>query len=342
LDDHRPRVALTFGDPAGIGGELAARLLATPEVLNGIEVSVIASPSEAERAATHANVTLDIPNASSDGRPILIDPGRSGPLPTALGVVSAEAGRWALDALRYSLRLMSDGEIDAVCFAPLNKSSLHLAGMHEPDELHWFARQLSFAGRISELNVLENLWTARVTSHIALADVCEKVTADGVYATIGLLQKALDDAGVEAPHLGVAALNPHAGENGTFGRQEIDDISPAVESARRAGIHVNGPYPSDTIFLKARAGEFDGIVTMYHDQGQIAMKMMGFERGITIQGGLPIPIVTPAHGSAFDIAGEGRANPQATFNAFRLAAAMAARRRTQLPAPDVQATTRKR
>lgn len=325
----RPRIAMTLGDPAGVGGELGAKLLASPEILDAADVLVVASPAEATRAAGHAGVVLDFADELGEGRPVLSDPGRPGPLPTAIGEVSAEAGRWALDALRYSLSLVNAGKVDGICFMPLNKSSLHLAGMHELDELHWFAGELDFAGTLSELNVLDGFFTARVTSHIALADVAAGISADSVRATINLLHGALHDSGVSTPRLGVAALNPHAGENGTFGRQEIDAIRPAVEAARADGIDAEGPYPSDTIFLKARSGRFDGVVTMYHDQGQIAMKMMGFDRGVTVQGGLPIPIATPAHGSAFDIAGAGAANPQASINAFTLAATMACRRLTK-------------
>lgn len=321
-----PRIALTLGDPAGVGGELAAKLLADADAMAGADVVVLASAAEIDRAATHAGVTLDLADSPGEGRPALVDPGRDAPLPTTLGQVSGEAGAWALDALRHALTLAEAGQIDGICFTPLNKTSLHLAGMGTEDELRWFATTLGFTGTTSELNVLDDLWTARVTSHIALADVAERITADAVTDTIALLDTALRDAGVAAPRLGVAALNPHAGENGSFGRQEIDAIAPGIAAARAAGIDAAGPYPSDTIFLKARAGVFDGVVTMYHDQGQIAMKMMGFDRGVTVQGGLPVPIATPAHGSAFDIAGANKANPQATVNAFRLAATMAARR----------------
>lgn len=322
----RPRIALTLGDPAGVGGELAAKLLASPGTLDGVDVLVVASPGEVERAAAHARVVLDFAERPGVGKPVLSDPHRPGPLPDVLGRVGEDTGRWALDGLRHALDLVQGGAADGICFTPLNKTSLHLAGMDDHDELRWFARQLGFTGVTSELNVLENLWTARVTSHIALADVPPKITADAVTATVRMLARELQAAEVPAPRIGVAALNPHAGENGSFGRHEIDEIEPAVRAARESGVDVTGPYPSDTIFLKARAGAFDGVVTMYHDQGQIAMKMMGFDKGVTVQGGLPVPITTPAHGSAFDIAGMDKANPQATFNAFRLAATLASRK----------------
>lgn len=331
--NQRPRIALTPGDPAGVGGELAAKLLATDDLTERADVFVIASREEMDRAAAQAGVELDLmteeegPSLSGTRRPTLITPARTGPLPGAVGIVSAEAGTWALDALRTALGLVADDKVDAICFTPLNKSSLHEAGMHENDELRWFAKTLEFDGPTSELNVLDPLWTARVTSHISLAEVAAKITEEAVANTIMMLDGVLRDAGVAAPRIGVAALNPHAGERGRLGRQEIDEITPGIKLAREQGAQPDGPFPSDTIFLRARAGQFDGVVTMYHDQGQIAMKMMGFDKGVTVQGGLPIPITTPAHGTAFDIAGTTSANVGATMNAFRLAVTLAARKR---------------
>lgn len=201
--------------------------------------------------------------------------------------------------------------------------------MTEEDELRWFANTLGYRGRTSEFNVLDGLWTGRVTSHIALAEVSERITADAVAETVALLNRALIGSGVATPRIAVAALNPHAGENGNFGRQEIDEIAPGVERARGEGITVDGPFPSDTVFLKARAGLYDGVVTMYHDQGQIAMKLIGFDRGVTVQGGLPIPITTPAHGTAFDIVGRRRADLGATRSAFGLGVRLALQKLAQ-------------
>ena len=210
------------------------------------------------------------------------------------------------------------GEIDAIVFTPLNKTSLKLAGMNHEDELRWFAHELGYTGVTSELNVLEGLTTARVTSHIPLSEVAKNITAPRVTAAIELLNLTLKGSGLDAPRIGVAALNPHGGENGNFGREEIDEIAPGVEAAQAQGINVQGPFPSDTIFA-AKRNDFDGIVTMYHDQGQIAMKLIGFDKGVTIQGGLPVVISTPAHGTAFDIVGKGIAGTGATEHAFDLA-----------------------
>ncbi|QDP98455.1 4-hydroxythreonine-4-phosphate dehydrogenase PdxA [Microlunatus elymi] len=320
---RKPRIALTLGDPSGVGPELAAKLLAEPETTAIADVLVVASPDELRRAAGQAGVELKVTDDPYDAQPTLVDPQRPGTLPSEIGAASAEAGEWALSGLRHALALTADGQADAICFTPLNKTSLHLAGMHEEDELRWFAKTLGYQGRTSEFNVLDGLWTGRVTSHIALADVPARITADAVAETVALLDRALRGSGIATPRIAVAALNPHAGENGSFGRQEIDEIAPGIKRAQDDGLTVDGPFPSDTVFLKAKDGLYDGVVTMYHDQGQIAMKMMGFDRGVTVQGGLPVPITTPAHGTAFDIVGRRKADLGATRNAFRLAVSLA-------------------
>jgi 4-hydroxythreonine-4-phosphate dehydrogenase len=211
-----------------------------------------------------------------------------------------------------------------VCFAPLNKAALRAGGMMHEDELRWFAEVLGHRGPCGEFNVLENLWTSRVTSHIPLKDVAAMLTPERIAEAIALLDTGLRRAGNAAPRIGVCGLNPHNGDNGNFGREEIDIIGPGVRLAATRGHPAAGPYSADTIFVRAKGGAFDGIVTMYHDQGQIAMKLMGFERGVTVQGGLPVAITTPAHGTAYEIAGRGIANTQAMQNALAIAARMGA------------------
>ena len=165
--------------------------------------------------------------------------------------------------------------------------------------------------------MLEDLWTSRVTSHVPLKDVSALLTVEGVTDGIGLLYRGLQAAGKAQPRLAVCGFNPHNGDNGNFGREEIDVIAPGVEARRRAGLARRRPLPRrHDLRARPRRRGYDGVVTMYHDQGQIAMKLMGFERGVTVQGGLPIPITTPAHGTAYDIAGQGIANVGAMKNAF--------------------------
>ena len=187
-----------------------------------------------------------------------------------------------------------------------------------------FAEFLKFKGVCGELNVLQDLWTSRVTSHVALKEVSSLISSQKVFESIEMIAKALKASGKANPRLAVCGLNPHNGDNGNYGDEEINIIAPGVEMAHKAGIPADGPFPADTAFVRAirKEGGYDGVVTMYHDQGQIAMKLMGFEKGVTVHGGLPIPVTTPAHGTAYDIAGQNLANPQAMFNAFDLACRM--------------------
>ncbi len=327
----KPRIGLLLGDPTGIGSELTAKLLARYDVHEHADLVVIGDWRVFEMGQKIAGVSLSprVVSRVEDvrfeaGEIQLLDfPGVS-PDEFTLGKLNAKAGKSVLDVLAFTLDLARDGKLDAIVFAPFNKQALHLGGSPFPDELHFMADRLQWKGHFSEINVLDNLWTSRVTSHIGLRHVCGLITKEGVYDAILLIDRALRMAGVKEPRLLVAALNPHGGEGGLFGSEEIEAIVPAIEQARAEGIQASGPFPADTIFVRAKQGVCDAIVSMYHDQGQIAMKLMGFERGVTVQGGLPIPITTPAHGTAFDIAGQGKANPQGLYQAFRIACRMGA------------------
>ena len=327
MNPELPRIALTLGDPAGVGPELAAKLLAKPETTQIAEVYILADASELAAAAAQAGVDIPLSETPRPGFAVLLDDNSAPSTPIPPRQVSREAGERVMHQLRRAVAMANEGTVEAIVFTPLNKTSLHLAGMHEEDELRWFAKELNYQGITSELNVLPGLWTARVTSHIPVSEVAARIKAPNVAAAIKLLHEVLRDSGVQSPRLAVCALNPHAGENGNFGREEIDEIAPGIADAAALGIDATGPYPSDTVFLAAKRGDFDGVVTMYHDQGQIAMKLIGFDSGVTIQGGLPVVITTPAHGTAFDIAGKGIAHPGATEHAFKLAAAVGARLR---------------
>ncbi len=303
----KPSIALFTGDPAGIGPELVAKLLADPATHETATVRLIAQRAGPLLSAEAALVEwpgLDAP-----------------PFPRA--IAGPDNGRFMLEGLRAGVELVRSGQADAFCFAPLNKAALRAGGMRHPDEMHWFAEVLGWTGPCVEFNVLENLWTSRITSHVPLKDVSSMLTIEGVAEGVGLLYRGLKSAGKSSPRLAVCGFNPHNGDGGNFGREEIDVIEPGVKLAAKRGWPADGPFPADTIFVRARGGAYDGIVTMYHDQGQIAMKLMGFDRGVTVLGGLPIPITTPAHGTAYDIAGQGKANVGAMKNAFALACAMA-------------------
>lgn len=323
-----PRLAVTIGDPSGVGPELAMKLLAQPSNRTAAEVQLLASLEEVQRYSGEAGVAVPVAGVA-DGNSVVLRGSRRSGDSVQRGVASRAGGARAFDDLRDALALYKEGEVDAILFMSLNKSALHDAGMHEEDELRWFAKELGYEGFTSELNFVPGLTTSRVTSHCGIAEVAQRINARAVREAINLLDEVIRGNGVERPRLAVCALNPHAGENGQFGREEIDHIAPGVTLAQHDGVSVVGPFPCDTIFIAAREGDYDGIVTMYHDQGQIAMKLMGFEKGVTVQGGLPVPIVTPAHGTAYGIVGKNVAHIGPSQRAFDIAVSLAKRNRLQ-------------
>ena len=315
-----PRITLLLGDRNGIGPELVAKFLSEPGHYADTDVEVLGDPQVLDEGAAVAGVTLSRDAfRCSAYRPVE-------PIATDRGTARAEAGREMLSALSHAAKRVVAGESDGVVFAPLNKAAMHLGGLEVEDEMRYLADELAYDGTVSELNVLDrrdSLWTTRVTSHVPLKDVARHVTHDAFLDAIRFARDTLRAAGFAAPRVGVAALNPHAGDGGNFGREEIEVIGPATEAAKREGIEVEGPLPSDTIFVRAKRGQFDVVVTMYHDQGQIAMKLMGFGRGVTVLGGLPVPVTTCGHGTGYDIAGRGIATPEALKNAFVICREMA-------------------
>ena len=211
-------------------------------------------------------------------------------------------------------------KIDAINFGPFNKTSLKLGGCKFDDELHHMADKLNVKSFFCEFNVVDNFWTARVTSHIPIKEVPEHVKKDKIMKPIKLINEAMKLNGIENPRVAVQALNPHA----EFGNEEKDEIIPAIEEAKKLGINADGPLPCDTSFITAfKNKNHDCIVGMYHDALQSGLKAFGFDRGVTVQGGLPIPITTPAHGTAFDIAGKNQANLEPTLQSFKIALRMA-------------------
>ncbi len=324
----KPTIALFTGDPAGVGPELVAKLLADPDTAGKASVLLIGNKAGFEDSV---NGFKDSANGFGSTPATQVHDWKGLNAPAfERGVVSEKNGRFMLDALTEGTRLVTEGKADALCFAPLNKGALRAGGMHHEDEMRWFAELLGHRGTCGELNVLENLWTSRVTSHIPLKDVSSHLTSEKVAEAIQMITQALRAAGKTKPRVAVCGLNPHNGDNGNYGDEEGRIIEPGVKLAASRGYAADGPFSADTAFVRAIKTDgsgYDGVVTMYHDQGQIAMKLMGFERGVTVQGGLPIPITTPAHGTAYDIAGKGVANPQAMKNAFDIACRMGTSRR---------------
>lgn len=331
-DDKRPVIALVPGDCTGIGPEQTARILAEGRLDSIARLVVVGDRRVVERGARQAGVALSLVDVEtprdarvSPGESPIVDLKNIDPEALPIGVADAEAGRLTGETLARAVEFAKEGAVDAITFAPLNKQAMFRGGWHFPDEHKMFAHLLDHKGPFSEMNVLEGQWMTRVTSHVSLREAVEQITFENICKALRLADKTMKGAGIESPRIAVAALNPHAGEGGLFGREEIDIIAPAVEAMAKEGIDCKGPYPSDTVYLKAFAGEFDSVTAMYHDQGQIATKLKGFNKGVTVTAGLQTVFTTPAHGTAYDIAGRGIADVGAFESAIALAARLSVR-----------------
>ncbi|MDP1536519.1 MAG: 4-hydroxythreonine-4-phosphate dehydrogenase PdxA [Burkholderiales bacterium] len=334
-----PVIGLMLGDVTGIGPEISAKLLASGVTTGHARVVIIGDARVFELGMRDAGVTLPY-TAYSDMAEVkwprndvpLVDLRNIDPTQFKRGEFSADSGRLSGDTLKVMIDLAMAGILDGICFAPLNKGALNKGGWKFNDEHQMFASLTGHSGFFGEMNVIDQFSTFRVTSHVALREAVTMIKPERITAAINLANDTLRAAGKASPRIGVAALNPHNGENGLFGDEEIRIIRPTVDKLRASGIDCTGPISSDVIFLKALKGEFDGVVMMYHDQGQIATKLLGFNRGVTVTAGLKTVFTTPAHGTAYDIVGQGKADPGAMEHAFTLAARMAAGRRTAVSA----------
>jgi len=329
-----PVLGLMLGDCTGIGPEQCARILADRRLADAARIVVIGDARVLAMGARDAGVEIRTRNYESPEdidwsgtETPMIDLGNIDPKTIPRGQLSAESGKVAGETLQQMIALAKSGRIEAIAFAPLNKAALHAGGWRFNDEHQMFAHLCGHTGFFGEMNVLDNVWVSRVTSHVSLRTALDQINGERIANALALADATMRGAGFAEPRIAVAALNPHGGENGLFGREEIDVIAPAVAHAAERGIRCRGPFPADTVFLKAFAGEYDGVLIMYHDQGQIATKLKGFNRGVTVTGGLATVFTTPAHGTAFDIVGQGRANTGALENAVRLAGRLARARR---------------
>jgi 4-hydroxythreonine-4-phosphate dehydrogenase len=321
-------LALTMGDRYGIGPELIARYLADDPADLGVRLALVGDLAVFEHACGIAGVDRRHPVATTLAEVAGSDaPLSFVPLPfdaetEPLGRVTAAAGREVLLTLDVLIRAARAGKIGGIVYAPLNKQAMRLAGHDAGDELDYFSRGLDVGTAASEINILGDVWTSRVTSHVPLRAVVDLITIESVTRGIDVMAAALRRAGKPSPRIAVAALNPHAGEGGAFGMEEIEVIAPAIAAAQARQLRVEGPFPSDSVFPRALNDGFDGVVTMFHDQGQIALKLIGLGQGVTLLAGFPIPIATPGHGTAYDIAGTGRAKVDGLAAAVALAARM--------------------
>ena len=322
---RRPVIFSTLGDAGGIGPEIVARSLGHPDATKGVKRLIVGPLPVFETGCQVAGVNAKVPvftdideALASDSSPVFLEYNPSGLSKPETGIASAASGVCDLDVARLGADLSVQGRIDGFVFAPVNKLSLKLGGSRFEGYKAYIADHLGVKASSAEINTIGHLWTTRVTSHVSISDVPRLVTMANVLETIRYFDRELRRFGHDDPRIAVSGLNPHNGDGGMFGREEIDHIGPAVGEARKVCRNVDGPFPPDTVFLTAQREGYLGVVSMYHDQCQIATKLLGFDEGVTYFGGLPFPITTPAHGTAYDIAGKGVASETPMVNALKL------------------------
>ena len=332
MDQNKINIAILLGDPSGIGPELVSKLL-SENITNKANIVVIGEKKVLESGDKITNFSSNLKivndfdeiNFQNENK-FFLDITKGKNHDYKLSECSKEAGESVLSALNLALELAQESKIHAINFAPFNKTSLKLGGNKYSDELHLMAKKLNVDNFFCEFNVIDNFWTARVTSHIPIKEVSSHIKKENILKPIKLINEAMKLNGIKSPRVAVQALNPHA----EFGTEEKDEIIPAIEEAKKIGINADGPLPCDTSFITAYKNKnHDCIVGMYHDALQSGLKAFGFDRGVTVQGGLPLPITTPAHGTAFDIAGKNQANLEPTLNSFKIALTMAENKNKQ-------------
>jgi 4-hydroxythreonine-4-phosphate dehydrogenase len=306
----RPTIGITMGDPAGIGPEVIVKALKKAELHSLCRIVVIGVASAIRRAGGERISIIECSN---------VDLRRVRP-----GTVSGEAGRVAGEAIRVATQMALNGQLEAVVTAPVCKQSLHLAGHSYPGQTEFLAH-LTKTKQFAMMLAAGDLRVVLVTTHLPLSQVYKAISKARVRDTIRLAHSSLKEHfGIRQPKVGVCALNPHAGDGGIFGDEEKRIIAPAIREASRQGILAQGPFPADTLFTPLMRGAFDVIVAMYHDQGLIPIKIGGFGSAVNITLGLPIIRTSPDHGTAFEIAGKGKANPDSMIRALRMAVKLAA------------------
>lgn len=327
----KPRIGVLMGDPAGIGPEVALKSLQAPEIYDVCDPFLIGDHGFLERVARELGIDVRLVGA---GRSIVEEASAApgipvvnvglGPEPVPLGRVSEAGGRSTLRCIRCAFELGAEGELDGIAMAPINKESLAMTGAGYRSEFELFA-DLAKVRRVRVVVRWGSVLRATVTEHIPFREIVEQLTVPEIVTTAQVLWDTIRLFGIESPRLAVAALNPHAGEGGMVGDEEGRVIAPAVEALLRDALDVKGPIPADTVFVRAMRGEFDGVVFLYHDQGNIAMKAVAFGHGVVIYRGTPMPITSVGHGSAHDIAGRGIADAGNMLEALKTVALLAGR-----------------
>jgi 4-hydroxythreonine-4-phosphate dehydrogenase len=327
-----PIIALTMGDAAGIGPEVLVRAAASEELRSVCRLVAVGHPDVLNRATQLTGTPLQI-EATADFESVRKMFGESASVQTAsvaavsFGAIDQRAGQAAYDCLVAATKAALAGHIDGICTAPLNKAALRAAGLDYPGHteilgdvcgVDEFAMML-YLPQGDIIRSPRGLGVVHTTLHTSIRSVPELLSVEGIAGRIRLMDSFMRSVGCETPRVAVCALNPHAGEEGLFGDEEARLIAPAVERCQQSGIQTTGPLPADTLLRRAVGGEFDGVVAMYHDQGHIALKLIGFDRAVNITLGLPIVRTSPSHGTAFDIAGQGVASAEGMIEAAKIA-----------------------
>ena len=337
---NRPLIGISVGDPAGIGPEITVKALSLPEIYELCRPLVVAEAAMVKEAIQLSKLNLKIQTVSSPKEGLyqfgiidLLDLKNVNGKSVRYKTISAEYGRASFEFVKKVIELAMGKEIDATVTGPISKEAINLAGFHYSGHTEIYA-DLTRTKDYAMMLVHDQFRVIHVSTHVSLREACNRVKKDRVYRVIMLGYNAVKRLGVENPKIGVSGLNPHAGENGLFGWEETEEIEPAIQQAKKEGLHIEGPIPPDTVFSKMQGGQYDLVVVMYHDQGHIPTKLIGFQyddktktwgsmSGVNITCGLPIIRVSVDHGTAFGKAGEGRANPESMIQAIKIAARLA-------------------
>ncbi len=326
-------IGITMGDAAGIGPEITARCLAERDVYEWCDPLVLGDARVMQQAVSLTGVPLEVHSIEKmeqatfpPGTMEVLDYHNIDAETLRMGIVEPKNGEAAVLYTKEAGKMCLDGRVDAMVSAPLNKESMRAAGYKYEGQTQILG-ELCGAKRYGMILLLGNLRLMLLTTHMSLREAIEKVKRDRVVSMVELAWESLLSFGLDNPKIAVAGLNPHAGEGGLFGDEEIREVAPAVEECRARGMNVTGPLPADTVFVRAKEGEFDLVVAMYHDQGLMVVKLLGFGSAVTLLAGLPLIRTSVGHGTAFDIAGQNKANHRNLLEAIRIAAELARRKR---------------
>lgn len=326
---EKPILAITMGDAAGTGAEIITKAFVEEKLTERCRPIIVGDLEVMQQALGFTGSPLEVRGISSvaeasfeDGTLDVLDLDNIVLSKLQLGTVDPMCGQAAYEYVKKATELNLSGDVDGIVTCALNKEAMNKAGHHYDGHTGLLAELCERPGATMML-AAERLRVSHVSTHVPLSEAINRVRPERILKVIELTDEAIRRLGVEKPHIAIAGLNPHAGENGLFGTEEIEYITPAIEAANKRGFHVSGPYPGDTVFFRANQGEFDATVAMFHDQGHVAAKMLGIWKGVNVTLGLPIIRTSVEHGTNFDMAGTGKSDPRSLIEAIKLASQMA-------------------